>query len=163
MLGEPSVFQLLANSNVKDHVQLFQLYKENVGKIVHEALGQGDDEKAVRLVLDVAMGIQNVFDHLPEQTRKLLMDNTKGLQEELESEMTSSFNVQDAKQIMVPTLLLKGEVSPKLFHRIIDILSVNMPNTEQVTITGVTHDIGRTTKPDLFNAKVIEFLAKHDS
>jgi hypothetical protein len=38
-----------------------------------------------------------------------------------------------------------------------------MPNTEQVTIPGVTHDIGRTTKPDIFNIKLMEFLAKHDN
>jgi pimeloyl-ACP methyl ester carboxylesterase len=77
--------------------------------------------------------------------------------------MILSFTVQDATQIMVPTLLVKGEHSPRFFHRIIDILSDNMPNTEQVTIPGVTHDIGRTTKPDIFNTKVMEFLAKHNS
>jgi hypothetical protein len=39
----------------------------------------------------------------------------------------------------------------------------NMPNTEQVTIPGVSHDLGRTTKSDIFNTKVMEFLAKYDS
>jgi hypothetical protein len=38
-----------------------------------------------------------------------------------------------------------------------------MPNTEQVIIPGVTHDLGRMTKPDIFNTKVMQFLAKHDS
>jgi hypothetical protein len=113
--------------------------------------------------LDVALGIQNVFDHIPEQTRKLMMDNVKGLQGELESEMTSSFTVQDATQITAPSLLVKGEHSPRFFHRITHILSENMPNTEQLSIPRVTHDLGRTTKPDIFNTRVMEFLATHDS
>jgi non-heme chloroperoxidase len=161
VLCEPSIFQLLANSHLKDDTQLFQLYKDNGAKPADEAFSRGDDEKAVRIVLDVALGMQNVFDHIPEQTRKLLMDNAKTSHGKLESEMTLSFTVQDAMQIMVPTLLVKGEHSPRFFHRIIDILSDNMPNTEQVTIPGVTHDIGRTTKPDIFNIKLMEFLAKH--
>jgi pimeloyl-ACP methyl ester carboxylesterase len=161
VLGEPSVFQLLANSHFEDDAQLFQSYRDNGVRPVQGALDHGNDEKAVRLALDVAMGMQNVFDHIPEQTRKLLMDNTRGLQGELESEMTFPFTLQDAKKVAVPTLFVKGEQSPRLFDRITDILSSNMPNTEQVTIPGVTHDLGRTTKSDIFNAKVLEFLAKH--
>jgi hypothetical protein len=36
-----------------------------------------------------------------------------------------------------------------------------MPNNQQVTIPGVTHDLGRMTKPDIFNTKVMQFLAKY--
>jgi hypothetical protein len=37
----------------------------------------------------------------------------------------------------------------------------NMPNSEQVTNPGVTHDLGRMTKSDIFNTKVMQFLAKY--
>lgn len=161
VLGEPSILQLLANSRLQDDARLFQFYKDNGAKPADEAFSRGDYEKAVRIVLDVAFDMQSVFDHLPEQTRKLLMDNAIGTQGELESEMTSPFTVQNATQIMAPTLLIKGELSPSFFHRITDILSDNMPNTEQVVIPAVSHDLGRTTKPDIFNTKVMEFLAKH--
>src|SRR6185503_9844456 len=86
VLCEPSVLQLLANSR-DDDVQLFQSYKDN-SKSAHEAFRNGDNEKAVRIVLDVALGMQNVFDHIPEQTRMVLMYNVKGVQQELESEIT---------------------------------------------------------------------------
>jgi hypothetical protein len=36
-----------------------------------------------------------------------------------------------------------------------------MPNTERVEIPGVTHDLGRMTKPDIFNEKAMQFLEKH--
>ena len=77
VLCEPSIFQLLANSHLKDDTQLFQLYKDNGAKPADEAFSRGDDEKAVRIVLDVALDMQNVFDHIPEQARKLLMDNAR--------------------------------------------------------------------------------------
>ncbi len=161
VLGEPSPFQLLVSSGLKDDAQMFHSYKDEGERPVEEALNRGDDEKAVRLVLDAAMGMQNVFDHISEPTRQLLMDNTIGLQGELRSEMNTSFTVQHAKQIMVPTLFVKGEHSPRLFDRIAEILSSNMPNTEEATIPGVTHDLGRTTKSDIFNTKVLEFLARN--
>jgi hypothetical protein len=34
-----------------------------------------------------------------------------------------------------------------------------LQKSQQVTILGVTHDVGRATKPDIFNSKVMEFLA----
>jgi hypothetical protein len=50
---------------------------------------------------------------------------------------------------------------PKFLARITDILAENMPNTEQITIPGVTHDLGCMSKPDILNAKVMEFLERY--
>jgi pimeloyl-ACP methyl ester carboxylesterase len=160
-LGEPSVFQLLATSPNKDDVSLFESYRDGAARQADEALRKGDYEKAVRTVLDEAMGVQNVFDHVPEQTRKLLMDNAESVRGELASEIKTPFTIKDAARMDVPTLFVRGENSPSIFHRIVEILRENMPNTEQATIPGVTHDLGRTSKADLFNSKVTEFLAKH--
>jgi hypothetical protein len=57
----------------------------------------------------------------------------------------------------VPTLFVRGELSPKYLHLIVDILAQQLPRSEQVTIQGATHDLGRATKADIFNSKVIEF------
>jgi non-heme chloroperoxidase len=162
VLGEPPVLPFLAKSHLKDDLELLSGFRDNAQKPAIEAFERGDAEKAVRAFVDGVMGKQNVFDQIPEQARRLMMDNAESLQGELESGMPTSFTVEDAKQISIPTLLVKGELSPRFFHRIIDILSDNMPNTEQVTIPGVTHDLGRMTKPDIFNTKVMEFLSKHD-
>jgi pimeloyl-ACP methyl ester carboxylesterase len=78
--------------------------------------------------------------------------------------MSTSFTNENVKQITIPTLIVKGEVSPKLLLRIADILSDNMPNTEQIVIPNVSHDFGLMASPDnnLFNSKVMEFLARHN-
>jgi non-heme chloroperoxidase len=106
------------------------------------------------------MGKQNFFDLIPAQVRQIIMDNAKSLQGEIERGMPSSFSVNDVKKISTPSLLVKGEFSPRFLLRIIEILSENMPNSEQATIPGVTHDLGRMTKAEIFNSKVMEFLAK---
>jgi hypothetical protein len=54
---------------------------------------------------------------------------------------------------------VRGEFSPKFLHRIIDILAPHLQKSQQVTIPDVTHDVGRATKPEIFNSKVMEFLA----
>ena len=161
MLGEPPVLPFLAKSHLKDDLELLSGFRDNAQRPAIEAFERGDDEKAVRVFVDGVMGKPNAFDQIPEQARKLMMDNAKTLHGELESGMPTSFTVEDAKQVSIPTLFVKGEHSPRFFHRIIGILSDNMPDTEQVTIPGVTHDLGRATKPDIFNTKVMEFLAKH--
>jgi pimeloyl-ACP methyl ester carboxylesterase len=92
------------------------------------------------------------------------MDNAKTLERELESAMSTSFTIEDVKQITIPTLLVKGELSPKLLLRIVDILSDNMPNREQILIPNVSHDLGLISGPDnnIFNSKVMQFFARHN-
>jgi pimeloyl-ACP methyl ester carboxylesterase len=90
------------------------------------------------------------------------MDNAKSLESELESAMSTSFTTKDVKQITtIPTLQVKGELSPKLFLRIVDILSDNMPNnTEQIVIPNVSHDDFKSG--NIFSSRVMEFFARHN-
>ena len=89
------------------------------------------------------------------------MDNAKSLEGELESAQPSSFSVEDVKQITtIPILIVKGELSPKFFHRIVDILSDNMPNTEQIVIPNVSHDNVKFT--NIFSSKVMEFFERYN-
>ena len=75
--------------------------------------------------------------------------------------MPSSLTVGDVKQITIPTLIVKGELSPKWLLRIADILSENMPNNpEQIVIPNVSHDGVKFT--NIFSSKVMEFFARHD-
>jgi pimeloyl-ACP methyl ester carboxylesterase len=75
--------------------------------------------------------------------------------------MPMDFNLRELEQISsMPTLFVKGERSPKFFHRKVDILAQHLPKSEQVTIPDVAHDLGRATKTEIFNSKVMEFLAR---
>jgi non-heme chloroperoxidase len=161
VLNEPPIMQFLARSPIKEDVELLQRFITRVQRPNQDASKRGDFKKAVQVAIDGIMGMENYFEKLPEEGKQYLMDNAKSLEGEFEPAIPSSFSVEDVKQITtVPTLLVKGELSPKWLLRISDILSDNMPNTEQIVIPNLSHDSVRSS--DIFNSKVMQFFARHN-
>jgi non-heme chloroperoxidase len=161
VLNEPPIFPFLAKSPLKDDVELLKKYRTHVQSPTEDAFKIGEFERAAQTFIDRIMDIENFFEQLPEKDKQLLIDNAKSLEGELEFAQPSSFSVEDVKKITtIPTLLVKGELSPKFFHRISDMLSDNMPNnTEQIVIPNVSHDNVKFT--NIFSSKVMEFFAKN--
>jgi non-heme chloroperoxidase len=161
VLGEPAVLPILAASQVEEDRKMFQDFWENAVKPAAEAFRRGEFENGTRIFMDGAMS-KGYFDQLPQPIRESMMDNAKAFLKQAENPMPMDFNLQELKQISsVPTLFVKGERSPRFLHRIVDILAQCLPKSEQVAIQGVTHDLGRATKADVFNSKVIDFLARN--
>ena len=89
------------------------------------------------------------------------MDNAETIESELRYSISTSFTIEDVKQITaITTLLVKSELSPKFFLRKVGILSNNMPNSEQVVVPNVCHDDFKFS--NIFSSKVMEFFARHD-
>jgi pimeloyl-ACP methyl ester carboxylesterase len=161
VLNEPPILSFLARSRRKEDVELHQGFRTRVQSPTEDAFKRGDFKKAAQTFIDRVMDIENFFDQLPEEDKQLLMDNAKSLEGELESAQPSSFSVEDVKQITtIPTLLVKGELSPKYFLRIVDILSDNMPNTEEIVIPNVSHDNVKFSS--IFSSKVMQFFERHN-
>jgi pimeloyl-ACP methyl ester carboxylesterase len=162
VLNEPPIFPFLAGSSLKDDVELLKRYRTHVQSPTEDAFKRGEFGKAAQIFIDRIMDIDNFFEQLSGKDKQLLMDNAKSLEGELEYAQPKSFSVEDVKQVTtIPTLLVKGELSPKFFHRISDILSDNMPNsTEQIVIPNVSHDNVKFT--NMFTSKVMEFFARHN-
>ncbi len=162
VLNEPPIFPFLARSQLKEDVELLKRYRTHVQGPTEDAFKRGDFKKAAQTFIDRIMDIENFFGQLPEKDKQLLMDNAKSLEGELESaQPSSSFSVEDVKKITtIPTLLVKGELSPKWLLRIADILSDNMPNTEQIVIPNEIHDSVKFS--NIFSSKVMQFFARHD-
>jgi non-heme chloroperoxidase len=160
VLGEPPVISLLkANPQYTKDVDKI---KETAFKcsLVREAILRGETENAVRIFLDAVNGKEGFFYQLPSMARAMIMDNVKSLTGELAS-ISQRFRCEDAQKVGVPTLLIKGEQSPKFLHDIIDILASCLPDNEQITISDESHELGRMEKPEVFNMRVLEFLSKH--
>jgi non-heme chloroperoxidase len=162
VLNEPPIFQFLGRSPIKEDVELLQRFITRVQRPSQDACKRGDFGKGVQVFMDAIMNMENFFEKLPEEVKEYLMDNAKSLESELESAMSTSFTIEDVKQITtIPTLQVKGELSPKLFLRIVDILTGTMPNnTEQIVIPNVSHDDFKSG--DFFTSKVMEFFARHN-
>src|SRR5918997_4268913 len=164
VLNEPPIMEFLARSHLKEDVELRQTFRTRVLSPTQDASRSGDFRKAAQVAIDGIMDIDNYFGQLPEEGKQYLIDNAKGLESELESAMSTSYAIEDVKQIgtIIPTLLVKGELSPKYFLRIVDILSENMPNnTEQIVIPNVSHDDFKSG--DFFTSKVMQFFERHSS
>jgi pimeloyl-ACP methyl ester carboxylesterase len=163
VLNEPPIMEFLSGSHLKEDVELRQTFRTRVLSPTQDASRTGDFRKAAQVAIDGIMGIDNYFGQLPEEGKQFLIDNAKSLESELESAMFTSYTVEDVKQITtIPALLVKGELSPKYFLRIVDILSENMPNnTEQIVIPNVSHDDFKSG--DFFTSKVMQFFERHNS
>ena len=160
VLNEPPIMEFLARSHLKDDAELLQGVRTRVQSPTEDAFKRGDFKKAAQTFIDGVMDIENFFEQLPEEDKQYLMDNAKSLEGEFEPAMPSSFSVEDVKQITtIPTLIVKGELSPKWLLRIADILSDNMPNTEQIVIPNVSHDNVKFS--NIFSSKVMQFFARH--
>lgn len=163
VLNEPPIMEFLARSHLKEDVELRQKFRTRVLSPTQDASRVGDFRKTAQVAIDGIMDIDNYFGQLPEEGKQFLIDNAKSLESELESAMSTSYTIEDVKQITtIPTLLVKGELSPKYFLRIVDILSENMPkNTEQIVIPNVSHDDFKSG--DFFTSKVMQFFERHSS
>jgi non-heme chloroperoxidase len=151
------VLPILASSEVEEDRKMFQDFWENAIRPAAEAFRRGEFENGTRIFMDGAMS-KGYFDQLPQPIRESMMDNAKAFLKQAKNPMPMDFNIQELKKVSsVPTLFVKGEHSPKFLHRIVDILAQHLPKSEQVTIPEVTHDLGRATKSEVFNSKVMEF------
>ena len=161
VLNEPPIFEFLARSPIKEDVELLQRFRTCIQIPTKDASKRGDFKKAVQVAIDGIMEIENFFNQLPEEGKQFLMDNAKSLGSELESTISTSYTIEDVKQVTtIPTLLVKGELSPKWLLRISDILSDNMPNSEQIVIPNVSHDDFKSGT--FFTSKVMDFFARHN-
>jgi len=163
VLNEPPIMQFLANSSIKEDKELLQRFVTRVQRPNQDASRVGDFRKAAQVAIDGIMEIENYFEQLPEEGKQYLIGNAKSLESELESSKLTPYNIEDVKHIKttIPTLLVKGELSPKYFLRIVDILSENIPNSEQMVIPNVSHDDFKSG--DFFTSKVMAFFARHNS
>jgi pimeloyl-ACP methyl ester carboxylesterase len=71
-----------------------------------------------------------------------------------------AFIESDFGHVLTPTLLLNGQQSPALFHRLADRLAELLPNCERVQISNASH-IMHEDNPSAYNDAVLSFLAKH--
>jgi non-heme chloroperoxidase len=161
VLCEPPVLPLLATSSVEEDRKLFQEFWENAIMPAREALRHGDFENGVRIFLDGAM-VKGFFNQLPPPVQQSMVNNAKAFLKQSDNPMPKEFNLREVEEKIsssIPTLFVRGEFSPKFLVRITDILASRLHKSKQVTIPAVTHDLGRATKPEVFNSKVMEFLA----
>jgi pimeloyl-ACP methyl ester carboxylesterase len=158
VLGEPPLMPWLACA--PGGAPLAEAFLHRVWEPAREAFEGGDAARGVGLFLNGVVG-RDAFARLSPSTRAGLMDNAAALQLETRTRhYFSPFTCDDARGIEQPALLLDSELSPRLFHLILDEAERCLPHPTRVLITGTSHAM-HLGNAEAYNETVLAFLDQH--
>jgi pimeloyl-ACP methyl ester carboxylesterase len=123
------------------------------------AFKRRDFDVALRYNLDGIMNRKGAFEQLPEPLQRIVKENERTVGELIAD--VPAFGREDASKISAPTLLVRGEKSPKVLHSIVDRLANAIPSAEVTMVTGCAH-FPHIENPEEFNRRVLEFLARNN-
>ena len=122
-----------------------------------EAFHKGDLDNALRLFLDGLMNRDNALAQLSLEAQSMMKENAQTIGE-VEAKLPG-FTGDDARRISAPTLLINGANGTKIFLAINKKLASAIPNNELIAIPESSH-FPHVENPNIFNKKVMDFLAK---
>ena len=157
-LGEPPVMSLLATTLEGD--SLLQNFVATAIIPSGEALQNGENAEGVRRFLNGVLG-DNAYENLPPHVQANMLENARELRgATMDENLFPPFSCEDARDVSVPTLLIGGELSPKMFVLIHDIIEPCLLNKERAIVPEASHGL-EFENPQAFNEIVLAFLAKH--
>ncbi len=162
VLGEPPMLPLLHHTEEGD--QAFVEFYSSVLAPSRASFEKGEMEDGLRKFMDGILGGTGSFDRLQPTTQAGLMKFAPEMQLEMMSPFETympDVTAEQMKSIHMPTLLLNGAHSPRIFHLIIDELERHLPNKERKEITGAGHNMHMGNIEE-YNKVVTEFLQKID-
>ncbi|UPT86899.1 alpha/beta hydrolase [Bradyrhizobium barranii subsp. apii] len=156
-LGEPPIMPLLKTTPEGDALLSAAITRSIA---TSEAFKHGNDEEGVRRFVNGVLG-DGSYEKLPPPVLKRVMDNVRELKGEAASrDLFPPTTCEDVQKVKAPTLLVDGELSPKVFHVVDDMLEHCLPSVERATIPAASHQM-EVENPQAFNDKVLAFIAKH--
>lgn len=124
-----------------------------------KAFEQGDMETGLRTFIDGVLGT-GAYDHMPKSQKEKVHDNIDALKAELLGPGFLPLNSEQVHQIQEPSLLVNGEESIGLFHRLTDRLEELLPNSDRTEIPEASH-IMHEENASAFNHEVLSFIEKY--
>ncbi|PKA99194.1 pimeloyl-ACP methyl ester carboxylesterase [Flavobacteriaceae bacterium MAR_2009_75] len=159
VLGEPAVAPLMAGSKEGD--SLISDINNTVILPATKFFAQQQKDSAVATFVAGVMGSKDFYSKVPQEIRNQWLQNTT----ESEGGFISKNNwtpisTNEVEQLNAPTLLIKGEHSPRFFGEIIDTLVTLLPNNELKILPKASHGL-QVENPEEFNTIVFNFIAKN--
>ena len=153
-LAEPALFSLLVEN--PDAKPVLEEWSKSSAPMV-AAIKAGDNTQAVRqLSALVTGGSPEDFDKLPAGFRQVLLDNARTLPL-MAGGPPPNITCDMLRAVRVPTLIVRGERTPRFFSRINDEVGRCMPGSKLVVVPKASHAMSHDN-PAEFNRVVLEFL-----
>jgi non-heme chloroperoxidase len=147
---------LITGVDAEEAKQILQGVGESQKQVV-ERLGQGDTDEALRIFINMVRG-PGTWEGMPDAARAARRDNAHTLKPTL-TNPAERFTCDDARKITAPTLLVGGDVSPRIFPLMLNALQPCLPRVERITITKASHGVYQDNPVD-FNREVLGFLKR---
>ncbi len=122
------------------------------------AFRRGDDEQGLQMFTTAVLG-RKAATSMTEFMRQQMHDNVRPFKARLRAGFPP-FSETDARSIKVPTLLVTGQDSAPVLHRITDTLERVMPRVERLEIPHASH-LMYEDNVEVFNGAVLAFLARN--
>lgn len=159
VIGEPPMFPLLKSDREGAH--LLPAFLKQVWEPSIRAFEAGNLEEGAKIFYE-GITSAGAYDKLSSSARNGMLENALPLKAEAVSRVRfPEFTRQDAQRIQAPCLLLDSELSPRIFHRIADLLESMLPHAERTVIQKASHSM-HTDNPKAYNEVVMDFLSRHD-
>jgi pimeloyl-ACP methyl ester carboxylesterase len=155
-LAEPGLFSLLGQSP-EDQAALDEWSKGTVPMAA--AIKAGDNVKAARLVTALVTGAgPDAFDKQPAAFRQVLLDNARTMPL-LFAAPPPAVTCDMLQGLRTPTLIVRGERTPRVFVRINDAAGRCIRGSKLVVVPKASHPMS-SDNPAEFNRVVLEFVTR---
>lgn len=152
-LGEPSPFTSLLNET---EISFLNEQKNAFNEAIRLA-ENGNKESAVRYFLHTIVGV-DVLPLLPEERRSVVLENQDTLLPMLKTYYDSPpIGNEQLSSLKTPTLLITGELSPKISRVTNQAINRCLPNSKVEILKGVSHGL-QIENSTGFNKLVSNFL-----
>jgi non-heme chloroperoxidase len=153
ILGEPSLFSVLTQANDKVSLRLHRIALNVVQKLAEN----GEQRLAIREYFNIVLG-KDAFGELPLEALLVITQNAHTLGPMLRTYFEPT--ELHAQTIKTSTLIITGELSPKIYRAISRELDSILPNSELLILPAASHGLQMENPAD-FHAAVLEFLSRN--
>ncbi len=154
VLGEPSPFPSLLNEEGRS---LLSEQRAGFDQAIRLAKS-GNKEAAVRQFLKVIVGV-DVLCLLPEKRRSVVLENAETILPMLQTYYDSpSVTCVELKNLKVPTLIITGELSPRIARLSNEMLHRYVLSSESAILKCASHGL-QIENPKGFKQLVLDFLS----
>jgi non-heme chloroperoxidase len=155
-LAEPALFSLLAEK--PESKPVLDEWNKSAEPVV-AAIKTGDNQLAVRHLSAIVTGAPlEQFDNLPPQLRQMLTENARTMPL-LFGAAPPNVTCEMLRGIKAPTLVVRGERTPRLFSAMNDEVGRCIAGSKPVTISKASHMMS-SDNPAEFDRAVMDFIAK---
>lgn len=124
-----------------------------------KAFQRGDDEAALRIFGEGVFGKEH-FARISEERLQQCRENIESARAQLLGAGFPPLDDDEVRSVRVPVLMITGEHSPPLFHRLTDRLQELLPKAERTEIPGVSH-LMHEDNASVVNDRIVGFLNHH--